>query len=418
MFGIKKNSSPIEEIDNKKLVSRKIRDGFGLTGTIIFSSFTFIILIWMIVYVFQNGTSLLNTNFIFGGYSQSTTTIKSKDSDYVPLEYNYSNSSNTSYFSSRWGVGFEDGTSNEESVIYIVDIEPNSPFLSLVDSNNNSVTINTSYYLSSLTLFMDNGGINVYGPKEGAEGLAEGLDNAYSIFDGTLTSEGKGIRGSLLTTLALIGFSLLFSLPLGIGGAIYLALYSKDNFLTRSIRTLIDVTSGIPSIIFGLAGALIFIPFLNSLTGHNGGSIFSGSLTMAMMLLPTIVKTVEESIKMVPPSLQDASLSLGASKGQTIFKVVLPNALPGILSATLLSIGRIIGESAALIFSMGAIIGDNLSLLEGHASLAVHIWTCLQGETPQYGSACAISIIILIVVLILSIAVKLLSFSLKRKKGI
>ncbi|HBE99112.1 MAG TPA: phosphate ABC transporter, permease protein PstA, partial [Firmicutes bacterium] len=177
------------------------------------------------------------------------------------------------------------------------------------------------------------------------------------------------------------------------------------------------VTSGIPSIIFGLAGALIFIPFINGITGHTGGSIFSGSLTLAIMLLPTIVKTVEESIKVVPASLSQASLALGASKVQTIFKVTLPNSLPGILSATLLSIGRIIGESAALIFSMGAVIGDNVSLLDGQASLAVHIWTCLQGESPQYGSACAISIIILAVVLLLSLLIKLLSYQLEKKKG-
>ena len=135
------------------------------------------------------------------------------------------------------------------------------------------------------------------------------------------------------------------------------------------------------------------------------------------MLLPTIVKTVEESINTVPASLSQASLALGASKVQTVFRVVLPNAIPGILSATLLSIGRIIGESAALIFAMGATIGDNVSLLDGHASLAVHIWTCLQGESPQYGSACAISILLLILVLFLSLSVKLLSYRLSKKKG-
>lgn len=397
---------------------RKIKDGAGLGSIFLFSSFTFVILIWMIVYVFQNGTSLLNSNFLFGDYSQKVTTIKSKDSSYVPLEYNFKNTSKAENFSSRWGIGIENRTHSEEDVIYIVSIEKDSPFLDLVDNNNEKVTIDASYYLSSLTLFMDDGDIEVFGPKDGASNIVKGLDKAYSIFDGTLTSPGKGIRGSLLTTLALIGFSLLFSLPLGIGGAIYLSCYAKDNFIANMIRTLIDVTSGIPSIIFGLAGAIIFIPFLNTITSTNGGSLFSGSLTMAIMLLPTIVKTVEESIKMVPHSLKDASLSLGASQAQTIFKIILPNAMPGILSATLLSIGRIIGESAALIFSMGAIIGDNLSLLEGHASLAVHIWTCLQGETPQYGSACAISIIILIVVLLLSLLVKLLSFSLKKKKGI
>ncbi len=402
---------------NNHIFKRRIKDGCSYFSTILFSCFTFAILIWMVVYVFQNGANYLNWDFISGDYNQHSYTIKSKEENIVPVTSYFENKDDVDCFSSRWGVGFKDGLSGEESVIYIVSIDPNSPFNDLVDSSNSKVKINNEYFLSSLVTFDDDGSMSVYGAKEGAKQLALGLEKAYSIFDGTLTSQGKGIRGSLLTTFILIGFSLLFSLPLGIGGAIYLSLYAKDNFLSRSIRTLIDVTSGVPSIIFGLAGALIFIPFINGISGHNGGSIFSGSLTLAIMLLPTIVKTVEESIKVVPSSYSMASLALGASKTRTIFKVILPNALPGILSACILSIGRIIGESAALIFSMGAVIGDNPSLFEGQASLAVHIWTCLQGESPQYGSACAISIIILIVVLILSLATKLLSLYLNKQKG-
>ena len=399
------------------IFKRRIKDGCSYFTTALFSCFTFAILIWMIVYVFQNGAKYLTWDFISGDYNQHSYTIKSKDENTVPITSYFENKDDVECFSSRWGVGFEDGLNGEEKVIYIVSIDENSPFNDLVDSSNSKVKINTEYFLSSLVTFDDDGSISVYGAKEGAKALSMGLEKAYSIFDGTLTSQGKGIRGSLLTTFCLIGFSLLFSLPLGIGGAIYLSIYAKDNTLSRTIRTLIDVTSGVPSIIFGLAGALIFIPFINGISGHNGGSIFSGSLTLAIMLLPTIVKTVEESIKVVPSSYSMASLALGASKSQTIFKVILPNALPGILSATILSIGRIIGESAALIFSMGAVIGDNPSLFEGQASLSVHIWACLQGESPQYGSACAISIIILIMVLTLSLLAKLLSHSLNKKKG-
>ena len=138
---------------------------------------------------------------------------------------------------------------------------------------------------------------------------------------------------------------------------------------------------------------------------------------MAVMLLPIIVKTTEESIRVIPQSLTQASLALGASRTQTTFKVVLPNALPGILTSTLLSIGRIIGESAALVFAMGATIGDNASLTDGNASLAVHIYVILGGEAPRYQAACAIAIIILIVVLVLSLLVKLISLRLNRFKG-
>ncbi len=402
---------------SRRIHTRRLKDAGSYLTTILFSCITFAVLIWMVIYVFQNGAQYLSWDFITGDYNQHSYTIRSKDGEEVPTTSYFDNVDNVEAYSSRWGVGFEDGKNGEDNVIYIVSIAEGSPFNNLVDSSNQAITINTNYFLSSLVTFDDDGDMSVYGAKEGAKALSEGLEKANSIFDGTLTSQGKGIRGSLLTTLCLIGFSLLFALPLGIGGAIYLAIYAKDTSLTRAIRTLIDVTSGIPSIIFGLAGALIFIPFMNGITGHTGGSIFSGSLTLAIMLLPTIVKTVEESIKVVPASLSQASLALGASKVQTIFKVIIPNSLPGILSATLLSIGRIIGESAALIFSMGAVIGDNVSLLNGQASLAVHIWTCLQGESPQYGSACAISIIILVVVLVLSLLVKLLSYQLNKKKG-
>lgn len=402
---------------NKSRYVRNVKDMTSFLGTIIFALFTFLILIWMTVYVFQNGISLLSWDFITSDYSSHSYTIRTPDDMRVETTSYFENDGDYEFFSNRWGVALEDGKNGEDDVVYIVDIADSSPFHSLVDSKGNEVSINKDYYITSLALLDDENNLDVVSSRDGALKMVEELEKSNQIYDGTMTSKGGGIRGSLLTTLCLIGFALLFSLPLGIGGAIYLSVYAKDNYLTRAIRTLIDVTSGIPSIIFGLAGAIIFIPFLNSLTNTTGGSIFSGALTLAIMLLPTIIKTVEESIKNVPSSLPNASLALGASKNQTIFKIILPNALPGILTATLLSIGRIIGESAALVFSMGAIIGDNVNLLDGQASLAVHIWTCLQGETPQYGNACAISIIILIVTLFLSLSIKAISYIYTKKKG-
>lgn len=413
---IKNKFSRIKENKNSSITIRKVKDlGINFT-TLISSCFVIGILIWMIVYVFVNGTKYLSLDFITSDYSSTAYTIKTKD-DFSLGELTFENKENAEYFSTKWGVGFKDQKQNEENVIYIASLDEKSPFSNLVDSKYEHVTINQSCYLSSLALLNKTGDLVVVSGKDGAQKLVEELDNSIAIYDGTLTKSGQGIKGSLLTTFALIGFSLLFSLPLGIGGAIYLAIYARDNFFTKTIRTLIDVTSGIPSIIFGLAGAIIFIPFTNSLFHTTGGNIFSGSLTLAIMLLPTIVKTTEESINVIPRSLKEASLALGASETQTVFKVVIPNSLPGILTATLLSIGRIIGESAALIFSMGAIIGDNINLLGGNASLAVHIWVALQGETPQYGNACAISIIILITMLVLSLIIKLISRKLNKFKG-
>lgn len=243
------------------------------------------------------------------------------------------------------------------------------------------------------------------------------LEYGNKIVDSTFLGEGGGFRGSLLNTLSLIGFSILFAFPLGVGGAIYLGVYAKDNKVTKIVRTLIDMTSGIPSIIFGLAGALIFIPIANLIPGSNGGNIISGALTMTMILLPTIVKTVEESIKVIPKSLTNASLALGASRTETVFKVVLPNALPGILTSLLLSIGRIIGESAALVFAMGTTIGEVASMNGSNASLAVHIWVILGGDHPAYDNACAISIVIIVIVLVLTLLLKLVSTKLNKFKA-
>ena len=223
-----------------------------------------------------------------------------------------------------------------------------------------------------------------------------------------LTTSGGGIRGSLITTFILIGLTLIIALPIGIGGAIYLSEYAKNNKFTAIIRTMIDMSSGIPSVVFGLVGIVIFIPFMNATIGSNGTSIAAGALTMAIMLLPIIIRTTEESIRAIPQSYRHASLALGASKTQTIFKVVIPNAIGGILTSTLLSIGRIIGESAALIYVMGTAIKDDVFINKNSTSLAVHMWSIMAGDNPNYAQASAIAIIILFIVLLLNILVKVI----------
>ena len=130
---------------------------------------------------------------------------------------------------------------------------------------------------------------------------------------------------------------------------------------------------------------------------------------MAIILLPTIIRSTEEALLVVPQSLRDASLSLGANQSQTIFKVILPCAVPGILTGVLLSIGRVIGESAALIYTMGTYVNDTPTLISQGTSLAVQIYNIMSSEQPNFELACAISIVILVFVLILNIAVKLLS---------
>ncbi len=144
-------------------------------------------------------------------------------------------------------------------------------------------------------------------------------------------------------------------------------------------------------------------------------SILLGGLTLTVMLLPIVIRQTEESLIVVPNGLRNASLSLGATETQTIFKVILPSAIPGIISSVLLSVSRVIAESAALIYTMGTAVVDNPKILEPATSLAVQIWSAMSGEQPNFELASAISIVILVLVLGLNIFVKIITSHLNRK---
>lgn len=391
---------------------RKIKDGALQGVTWLFSSFELIILIGILLFVFIKGTSNLSFNMLFSDYNSKVINLKYQG-DLTTFE---DKSIDGAFYSSKWGVALVDSSNNAgESVVKISYIEPNSPLKYCIDQTSGDITSIEENYIITKIVLEDEVGNTYYGfSKKGAELMASNMDKGSKITDLQVSTSGGGIRGSLITTLILIGLTLLISLPLGIGGAIYLSEYAPNNKFTLILRSMIDMSSGIPSIIFGLVGAAIFIPFCNGVFNSSGYSIIAGSLTLAIMLLPLIIRTTEEAINNIPTSLRSASLALGASKTQTIFKVVIPNALSGILTSTLLAIGRIIGESAALIYVMGTMIKDTIIVNQGSASLAVHIWSVMQGENPNYSQACAISIIILIVVLILNILVKLISKKLNK----
>ena len=212
----------------------------------------------------------------------------------------------------------------------------------------------------------------------------------------------------------MILITLILAIPIGVATAIYFNEFAKNSKFTRVIRSLVDMLTGVPSIIYGLLGAAVFIPLLNSTGLTAGGSILSGALTMAVILLPTISKSTEEALKIIPNDLRQGSLALGANQTQTIFKVVLPNATPGILTGVLLGIGRIMGESAALIFAVGAVTKDVVSLTERSSTLAVHIWVIMGGEAPNFELASAIAIIMLIVVFVINLIVKVFAKRLQK----
>lgn len=190
----------------------------------------------------------------------------------------------------------------------------------------------------------------------------------FSAFPKNMGREG-GIFPIIIGTIILTFVAILISAPLGIGTAIYLTEYTIENKLTQIIRFGADCLSGIPSIVFGLFGFVLFVIKLKM-----GWSIISGGLTLSFMLLPTIIRTSEEAIKAVPKSLREVSYSLGGTKWQTIVFVVLPKAIPGILTGIILSIGRCVGETAAVIFTAGSSLLLPYSLFDSVRTMSVHFY--------------------------------------------
>lgn len=397
----------------KKFKKQQTFDFFGNLSTYLSAFFCLILLVGIIGYILGNGFKQLSFEFITSDYKETLNVVTIQSSIKT---YDDPHREDT-YFSKKYGIALKDSKTVEgEACVQIDYIALNSPFLTLNTRNG----LYAAKVGENLDVLMGTSSENtdVFARRtDGAEVFARALDEAVEISYLHVIKSGGGIRGSLLTTLYLIGLTLLFSLPLGIGAAIYLTLYAKEGKFKMIISNMIDATSGVPSIIFGFVGMIVFIPFVSTFSGRAGYSILAGALTMTIVLLPTIVKTSAEAIKVVPQDYISASLALGASKTQTIFKVVLPNALPGLLTAVLLAVGRIIGESAALMFVLGTSIEDAPRLLQGSTSLSLHIWSLTQAEVPNLTAACSISIIILFVVFVLSILVKITWHVYTKKKG-
>ena len=224
-------------------------------------------------------------------------------------------------------------------------------------------------------------------------------------------SEKITILPSIITTLMTVGLSLLISVPIGLCTAIFLNEYaSKNNFFIKIIRGAIDLLNGVPSIVYGLFGMITFVALIGGTS-----SILAGTLTISIMLLPTIVRSTEESLKSVQDSLREGSLALGAGKMRTIFKIVLPSALPGIMSAIILSMGRVIAESAPFIYTMGSVISATpTGYLDSNATLAVALYR-LSGEGWYVNEAYATAVVLIILVLGLNLLAELIAGKLNKK---
>jgi phosphate transport system permease protein len=223
-----------------------------------------------------------------------------------------------------------------------------------------------------------------------------------------------GIWPAIVGTIYLVLGAIIFALPVGLLAAIYLSEYAKDNFLTRIIRLAIVNLAGVPSVVYGLFGMAIFVVFFKF-----GTSILSGSLTLGIMILPVIITTSREALESVPNSFREASLSLGASKWQTIRHIVLPNAIPGILTGTILGLGRAAGETAPILFTVAAFYLPQLpkSIFDQAMALPYHLYV-ISTQVPnvdekiRYGTA----LVLLFLVLFMNLIAIIIRYQFRKAK--
>ena len=380
-------------------MSRKLKDNL-LNGLIWLSAaFSVGILITIVAFIFSNGWSKMSWDFLTNDYESQTqyVNVTSHQSYTAP-----SSLSSDALFSENLGIAIEPNEHGYE----VAWIDDQSPVKTAKNNADEAFPVKVGYQLEQI-----NGeGANL---KIKADTDADDITNALNASDTLMikvVSPGGGIFPMIVSTLMLILVALLFSAPVGILAAIYMVEYAKPGKLVNLIRFATEVLSGIPSVVYGLFGMLIFANTLKL-----GMSILSGGFTLMILLLPTMMRTTEEALKAVPMSYREASYGLGANKIQTLSKVVLPSAIPGILVGVILSIGRTIGESAALLFTIGTFAklpvnptSGHLSLFETGTSLTVRAYVEVK-ESGTVEMAAAIGIVILVIVFTLNLISRLIS---------
>ena len=225
--------------------------------------------------------------------------------------------------------------------------------------------------------------------------LLNGVKNlSLDLFAWEYTTENVSMLPAVINTLYMTGLTLLMAVPVGVFSAIYLVEYAKrGNKIVNIVRLTTETLQGIPSIVYGLFGYLMFCIGLNW-----GYTLLAGAITLAIMVLPIIMRTTEEALLAVPDSYREGSFGLGAGKLRTVFKIVLPSAMPGIIAGVILAIGRIVGETAALIFTAGTVATVANGLFDSTRTLAVHMY-CLLNEGLYMDQAYATAVVLLAMVL-------------------
>lgn len=336
---------------------------------------TLLILLLIIGFVIKNGASKIDLDFI----SQKS----NNDSYYVTFKANQ-------YYQFAYEI-------REEANHTVVMIKAVDEDVKVSANDGQQIKLQPGMYIDNINKQSFN---NL--DHQTIATMVDGLNHPTTDEYVKVTIKQDGIRQLILTTLIAVLVSLAISIPLGLFCAIYLHEYKISKRFNRIIHFAIDSLAAIPSIVFGLFGFIFFC-----ITLKLGISILSATLTVSIMLLPTVIKTIEEALMSVPNDLREASYGLGASKSQTIFKIIIPAALPGILLAVILAIGRIIGESAIFIFTAGTTAG-NPTLFGPGVTLTVDAYEVVR-EYNDIQTACGIGIIILVIVLALNILTKYIS---------
>ena len=228
--------------------------------------------------------------------------------------------------------------------------------------------------------------------------LVKGIPHlSLDFFNWNYNSENVSVIPSVLNTITMAVVTLLIVVPVGIGAAIYTVEYAKrGSKLVKLVRITTETLQGIPSIVYGLFGLLFFVNAMKW-----GQSMLAGAFTLAIMVLPVIMRTTEEALQAVPDSYREASFGLGAGRLRTVIRIVLPPAIPGILSGVILAIGRIVGETAALIYTSGTVAKIPGSLMESGRTIALHMWM-LANEGLHEDKAYATAVILLLLVIVIN----------------
>lgn len=243
--------------------------------------------------------------------------------------------------------------------------------------------------------------------------LANGIPHLTAEqFEWKYTPDNQSMMPAIINTLTMTVLTLLIAVPVGIFAAVYLVEYAKrGNKLVKIIRITTETLSGIPSIVYGLFGFLLF----NMQLGWQY-AMLGGIITLAIMILPLIIRTTEEALLAVPDSYREGSYGLGAGKMRTVFRIILPAAIPGIMSGVILSIGRIVGESAALIYTSGTFRSTPSGIWDSSATLTVHMYV-QSNEGLHVNQAFASGVILLVLTFLINLASDLIERHIAKKKG-